>query len=56
MVVEVKKRGDKHFTRIAKRDSGQNWINLEPGFTVRGSKPGTDYDRLEIEYFPPDTH
>jgi hypothetical protein len=38
--------------RIAKRYSGQNWISLEPGYTVRGSEPGTDYNKLEIEYQP----
>jgi hypothetical protein len=38
--------------RIAKRYSGQNWVSLEPGYTVRGSEPGTDYDAIEIEYTP----
>jgi hypothetical protein len=39
-------------TRIAKRYSGENWINLEPGYTVRGSEPGGDYGSLTIEYTP----
>jgi hypothetical protein len=38
--------------RIAKRYSGQNWIALEPGYTVRGSEPGGDYNKIEIEYRP----
>jgi hypothetical protein len=38
--------------RIAKRCSGQNWISLEPGYTVHGSEPGGDYNRIEIEYDP----
>jgi hypothetical protein len=36
--------------RIAKRYSGKPWISLEPGYTVRGSEPGTDYNALEVEY------
>jgi hypothetical protein len=36
--------------RIAKRYSGQNWISLEPGYTVPGSEPGTDYSTIEVEY------
>jgi hypothetical protein len=38
--------------RIAKRYSGQNWIALEPGYTVRGSEPGASYDTIEVEYDP----
>jgi hypothetical protein len=48
--VDIKRRGQ--WVRIAKRYSGQNWISLEPGYTVRGSGPGTDYDAIEIEYTP----
>jgi hypothetical protein len=36
--------------RIAKRYSGKNWISLEPGYAVRGSEPGGDYNILEVEY------
>jgi|SRR5215813_4295312 len=36
--VDIKRKGK--WLRIAKRYSGQNWINLEPGYTVRGSEPG----------------
>jgi hypothetical protein len=53
LFVEVKQ--GKQWLRIAKRYSGQNWINLEPGYTVRGSEPGTDYGALEIEYEPANT-
>jgi len=38
--------------RIAKRFSGQNWISLVPGYTVRGSEPGADSSTLDIEYDP----
>jgi hypothetical protein len=38
--------------RIAKRYSGQGWISLEPGYTVRGSEPGGDYNTVTIEYNP----
>jgi hypothetical protein len=48
LTVEVKREGK--WVRIAKRYSGQNWINLEPGYTVRGSEPGGSYDSIEIEY------
>jgi hypothetical protein len=37
---------------IAKRYSGQGWISLEPGYTVCGSEPGTDYNIVEIHYDP----
>ena len=50
LYVEVEHEGD--WLRIAKRYSGGRWISLEPGFTVRGSEPGTDYDTIEIEYTP----
>jgi hypothetical protein len=36
--------------RIAKRYSGKPWFSLEPGYTVRGSEPGSDYNSIEIEY------
>jgi len=48
--VDIKRKG--RWVRIAKRYSGQNWVSLEPGYTVRGSEPGTDYDAIEIEYTP----
>jgi hypothetical protein len=38
--------------RIAKRSAGESWINLEPGYSVRGGEPGTSYDGLIIEYRP----
>jgi hypothetical protein len=38
--------------RIAKRQCGQNWINLEPGYTVTGSEPGTDYNSVVIDFDP----
>jgi len=37
---------------IAKRYSGQGWISLEPGYTVHGSEPGTDYNTVEIQHDP----
>jgi hypothetical protein len=36
--------------RIAKRYAGENWIVLEPGYTVHGSEPGGNYGTLTIEY------
>jgi hypothetical protein len=36
---------------IAKRYSGENWLSLEPGWTVRGGEP-VNYDTIEIEYSP----
>lgn len=45
-VLYVETRGK----RIAKRYSGQNWISLEPGYTVRGSEPGGDPNSVTIEY------
>jgi hypothetical protein len=47
---EIKQRV--HFVRIAKRYSGKDWFSLEPGWTVRGSIPGTDYRTIKIEYAP----
>jgi hypothetical protein len=38
--------------RIAKRYSGEGWISLEPGYTVRGSEPGGDRNSLTVEYNP----
>lgn len=43
---------EKDFKRIAKRYSGGNWIALEPGYTVRGSEPGTDYNSITVEFDP----
>jgi hypothetical protein len=48
--VDINRKGK--WVRVAKRYPGQNWINLEPGYTVRGSEPGTDYGGIEIEYTP----
>ena len=36
--------------KIAKRYSGQSWINLEPGYSVRGAEPGGDYNTVTVEY------
>jgi hypothetical protein len=47
---EIKRRG--RFIPIAKRYSQKNWINLEPGYVVRGTEPGSDYSTIEIEYNP----
>jgi hypothetical protein len=38
--------------RIAKRYSGKGWINLVPGYTVRGTEPGSNSNIVEIEYNP----
>jgi hypothetical protein len=38
--------------RIAKRYSGKPWVSLEPGYTVRGSEPGGDYNKVVVEYSP----
>jgi hypothetical protein len=40
--------------RIAKRYSGGNWISLEPGYIVRGTEPGSDYNSIIIEYRSPE--
>jgi hypothetical protein len=40
----------KRFVPIAKRYSQQNWIGLEPGYTVRGSEPGTSSNTISITY------
>lgn len=53
LTVDVKRKGQ--WVRIAKRYSGQNWINLEPGYTVRGSEPGAAPNRIYIEYAPANT-
>jgi hypothetical protein len=53
LTIDVKRKGK--WLRIAKRYSGQNWISLEPGYTVRGSEPGGNYGRIEIEYAPANT-
>jgi len=47
---EIKKTRREPFKRIARRYSGENWVSLEPGYTVRGSTPGTDYGTISIEY------
>jgi hypothetical protein len=39
--------------RVARRRSGEQWVNIEPGYTVRGCEPG-NYDWLEIESSPAD--
>ncbi len=53
LTVDVKRKGQ--WVRIAKRYSGQHWISLEPGYTVRGSEPGADPGALDIEYDPANT-
>jgi hypothetical protein len=50
MYVEIKER--RRYKRIAKRYPGKGWINLEPGYVVRGSEPGGDRNSLTIEYNP----
>jgi hypothetical protein len=50
LCVEVKE--GRCWIRIAKRYSGQNWINLEPGYAVSGSEPGGDYNAICIEHDP----
>ena len=52
MIVEIKETRRSPWKRIAQRDSGEQWTMLEPGWTVHGSEPGTDYNKLEIEYNP----
>jgi hypothetical protein len=49
LYVELKLDGER-FTPIAKRYPGQNWISLEPGWTVIGSEPGAKYGGIEIYY------
>jgi hypothetical protein len=56
MYVEVRSRKRGPYRRIAKRYSGQTWINLEPGYKVSGSEPGADYSTIVIEYDPPGQH
>jgi hypothetical protein len=48
LFVEIKQHGK--WSRVAKRYSGQNWIALEPGYTVRGIEPGASKCILEIEH------
>jgi len=50
MYCEVKETRRDPYKRIARRYSGENWVSLEPGYTVRGSTPGTDYKTVEIDY------
>jgi hypothetical protein len=50
MYCEVKQ--GRRYKRIAKRYPGKGWINLEPGYVVRGSEPGGDRESLTIEYNP----
>jgi len=49
---EIKQRRRDPYKRIARRYPRENWVSLEPGYTVRGSTPGTDYKHIEIEYSP----
>lgn len=49
---EVKETRRSPYKPIARRYSGENWVSLEPGYTVRGSEPGTDYNTVSIEYDP----
>jgi hypothetical protein len=53
LAVDVKRKGK--WVRIAKRYSGQNWISLEPGYTVRGSEPSGASNAIYIEYTPANT-
>jgi hypothetical protein len=46
------RQGRRRFVPIAKRYPGQSWINLEPGFRVSGTEPGTDYKTICIDYDP----
>jgi hypothetical protein len=55
MYCEVKETRRSPFKRIARRYSGENWVSLEPGYAVRGSEPGTNYNTIEIEYTPANT-
>jgi hypothetical protein len=50
LYVQIKVEGKWH--PIAKRYSGEHWINLEPGYSVSGTEPGTDYNTIVIEYHP----
>jgi hypothetical protein len=50
LYVEVK--DGRRYRPIARRDSGEAWQNLEPGFVVYGSEPGGDYGRITIEFHP----
>ena len=52
IVLHVEIKEGRKWLRIAKRYSGQHWISLEPGYTVRGSEPGCNYGSIEIEYAP----
>jgi hypothetical protein len=54
LYVEIKE--GRRWMRIAKRYSGQNWINLEPGYAVSGSEPGGDYSAIHIDYCPVEAH
>jgi hypothetical protein len=42
----------KRYKPIAKRPSGKTWINLEPGYAVSGSEPGSDYNAICIDHNP----
>jgi hypothetical protein len=46
----------KRYRPIAKRASGKGWISLEPGWTVTGGEPGTDYSTINIHYEPVEAH
>ena len=52
MYCEIQEKRRDPFKRIARRYSGENWISLEPGWTVRGTEPGTNYNIVEIYYSP----
>jgi hypothetical protein len=56
LYVEIRDRKRDPYRRIAKRYPKQNWINLEPGWTVRGSEPGAANGTICIEYDPPGQH
>jgi hypothetical protein len=47
---EIKQGG--RFRPIAKRYSGKAGLNIEPGYVVRGTEPGGDYNTISIEYIP----
>jgi hypothetical protein len=50
LYLEIKE--GRRFKAIAKRYQKKNWINLEPGYTVRGGEPGAHYDMIEVECNP----
>jgi len=42
----------RRYKLIAKRGSGENWINLEPGWAASGIEPGGDYSTICIAHNP----